>query len=156
MRRICILLLISSFISCSTLSEDYYINLYNNSDITICVADDLRYPMDSINGIQAVMDQANPCNEIPPNTKNTLWTGVGKKTSWYAFFDISQDNYAGYISFYIMDIDVKNKGNIETTQKDYNILARYDITREDIEYLNWNLYYPPTPEMSRIHMWVRH
>ena len=155
MRRICLLLQIISLVSCSTLSEDFFITFCNNSDLTICIAPDFSYPEDSINGIKVVMDPANPCDEISSNTQKALWIGVGKKVSWYSFFDYSQNNYSGYISFYIMDIDVKNEGNLETIQNDYNILARYDIIREDMEYLNWKLYYPPTPEMSRIHMWLK-
>lgn len=53
-----------------------------------------------------------------------------------------------------MDVDVKAASDIDNTIKDYDILARYDITKEDIETLRWRLTYPPSSEMSAIHMYI--
>lgn len=141
-------------VSCVRSEDIFYITFINKSDKTICIAYDCSYPRDSVKVIREMIDSRNPCDVIAPNMNKELWTGVGKKQSWYAYFRYSRESYNGYVSFYIMDIDVKNNGSIDDTQNDYNLLARYDITQEEIENLNWILTYPPTPEMSFVHMWL--
>lgn len=139
--------------SCARTEGIFYVSFINKSTNTICVAFDCSYPKDSIKVIKEMIDSRNPCDIIAPNRGKELWQGTGKKESWLAYFNLSQESYNGYVSFYIMDIDVKH-GRIDGIQNDYHILARYDITQEEIEMLNWTLTYPPTPEMSSVHMWL--
>jgi hypothetical protein len=54
-----------------------------------------------------------------------------------------------------MDKKIKECGDPEKVQKEYNILARYDLTKTDIENLNWRLTYPPSPELSKMHIWIK-
>ena len=134
---------------------EYNILFENQSDSAICIGFDCTYPDDSLNVIAHILDPINPCLEIAPHSQGKLWQGIGKKESWYYVFDFSHSNYHGYISFTIMDKEVKDCGELESVQKEYNILARYDITNEDIEKLGWKLTYPPSHELERMHIWIR-
>ncbi len=54
-----------------------------------------------------------------------------------------------------MDIDTAKEGDYERVQREYDVLARYDLTDEDLESLNFTLVYPPSEEMAGVHMWIR-
>lgn len=145
--------LLLSSISCQQ-NENFNIVFENLSDNSICIGFDSSYPDDSLNVITKIMDPINPCIEIAPHSRDNIWEGVGKKVSWQYFFDHSQ-SYKGYVSFTVMDKKIKECGDPEKVQKEYNILARYDLTKTDIENLNWRLTYPPSPELSKMHIWIK-
>ena len=132
-------------------SKDYYINFENNSDKTVIVSEAFDYPSDSIGVLELFYSQ--PDISIKPKTSQLLFGGFEKPSSWYIHFYHSQTEYAGYVSIYVMDAGVKLRYDLETIQKDYMILARYDITQDDIERLDWKISYPPTEEMSTMHMY---
>lgn len=136
-------------ISCQEYSEDFFIIFENDSDKTICVYADVSYPVDSLRAIRAMVANSY---EIPPRSQNTMTWGVGKWQSWYSSFDLSD---RGYVSFTILDSEVMKSNNVESIQENYNILARYDLTKEDFDKLKLKLTYPPTPEMSHVHMWIK-
>lgn len=138
-------------ISCQEYSEDFFIIFENDSDKTICVSDDGLYPVDSLLAIRFMVVPGN-YYEIPPRSQSTMTWGVGKWQSWYVSFDSSD---CGYVSFTILDSEVMKSNNVESIQENYNILARYDLTKEDLEKLKFKLTYPPTPEMSHVHMWIK-
>ena len=48
--------------------------------------------------------------------------------------------------------DVVNSVPWETIRKDYMVLQRYDLSIDELEKLNWTVYYPPTEEMKDIDM----
>lgn len=144
--------LLLTALSCVNKTKDYFINLENNSDRTIIVLAGFDYPNDSTYVLDCLWSQQH--SPIKPNSSQILYAGYEKPSSWYINFYISQTECSGYISFYIMDIKVKALYDLETIEKDYMILARYDVTQDDIERLDWTLSYPPTPEMQGIHMWL--
>lgn len=150
MRIIHLSLLTLIIAACSSHDRSYYINFYNTSDYTLCVDFDCSYPDDSVTTIREIMGSVNPCYSINPHSYSKVWQGIGKRQSWYSYFD---DSYSGFVSFYIIDDRVKDKGDVEKIQREYDILARYDVTINDIESLDWSLTYPPTEEMSYIHMY---
>jgi hypothetical protein len=57
------------------------------------------------------------------------------------------------LSIYIFDIDTLNRYEWDEIQKDYKILQRYDISAEDIKYLNNEVPYPPTEAMKDMKMY---
>lgn len=152
MKRIvfCILLLFT-IISCEK-PRDYYITFENNSNKTVIVDIGFGYPKDSINVIESMYIES--LIQIRPNSSKNIFGGFEKPSSWYIDFYHSQTRCSGYVSFYIMDASVKRRHDLETIQKEYMLLARYDITQEDIERLDWTISYPPTPEMHGVHMWI--
>lgn len=150
MKRICSLMLLLIPLSCDP-PEHSYITFNNRSNQTIFVGWGLSYPQDSTRVID-LMIRSDHYDEIAPYSKRDLWHGTEKIESWVSCFDRS---HAGYLSFYIMDNEVRNMRDIENILKDYRILARYDLTEDDLATLDWTLSYPPTPEMSHIHMWLK-
>ena len=138
-------------ISCQEYSEDFYILFENASDKTIFVEADSSYPRDSLRIIRFMVVPGNSY-EIPPRSQNTMTWGSCKWESWYSVFDSSD---CGYVSFTILDSEVMKSNNVESIQENYNILARYDLTKEDLDKLKFKLTYPPTPEMSHVHMWIK-
>ena len=149
-----VVLFIILFISCQR-SEDYNILFENLSDNTICIGFDYSYPVDSLNVIAEIMNPINPCFEIAPHSQESLWQGIDKKESWYCIFELSKTNFNGYVSFTIVDKEIKESGDLEKVQTGYNILARYDLKNVDIEDLGWRLTYPPSPKLKRMHIWVK-
>ena len=141
-------------ISCQR-NKDFNILFENLSDNRICIGWDVSYPVDSLNVIAKIMDPINPCFEINPHSQENIWQGVGKKLSWYYIFNLSKSNYNGYVSFTIMDKEIKNCGDLEKVQKEYIVLARYDLTIADIEDLGWRLTYPPSPELNKRSIWIK-
>ena len=62
--------------------------------------------------------------------------------------------YCRYISFSIIDKEiVENPETVESIYYDYNVLARYDVTEEDMDNLEWSLEYPPSEAMRNVHMY---
>ena len=147
----CLLFVFFVSVSCQEYSEDFYILFENASDKTIFVEADSSYPRDSLRIIRFMVVPGNSY-EIPPRSQNTMTWGVGKWQSWYSSFDLSD---RGYVSFTILDSEVMKSNNVESIQENYNILARYDLTKEDLDKLKFKLTYPPTPEMSHVHMWIK-
>lgn len=57
------------------------------------------------------------------------------------------------MSVFFFDTDTLNKYPWEEIRKDYKILRRYDLSLQDLEYLEYKIYYPPTPKMRDIKMY---
>lgn len=59
-----------------------------------------------------------------------------------------------FFSFTIIDKEiVENPETVESIYYDYNVLARYDVTEEDMDNLEWSLEYPPSEAMRNVHMY---
>ena len=55
-------------------------------------------------------------------------------------------------SFFIFDSKVVENNTWEEVVQNYMVLQRYDFSKEDLARLNCRIFYPPTEEMSEIHM----
>ncbi len=91
--------------------------------------------------------------EISPNTEQTIWFGTEKRISWISVFRDAESKDS-YVSFHIMDIDVRDKAMLKERKKTMTFLPGMMFTIKDIEALDWSLTYPPTAEMSLIHMYL--
>ena len=147
--KIILLLLTSLFSSCEKPS-DYYIVFVNNSDKTVMISHNYAYPKDSLVLIKNMLSQ--PCRKVNPKSSVRLTTGGVKLSSWYQSFYFSQTEAQGYVSFCMIEDKVRTDDEKESLIKEYDILARYDVTQDDIESLHWTLEYPPSKEMQAIHM----
>ena len=159
--------IIITCLCCTPPSEDCFITFHNESDKTICIDFDWRYPEDSTHVISWLIRSAEDI--INPHSTERICRGTEKLDSWYYWFYEAQE-YNGFVSFTIMDYDVikeykekldilrnqelydKYDEEMEKYRKGYNVLARYDLLKEDLETLGLTLTYPPTQEMSFVHM----
>ena len=55
--------------------------------------------------------------------------------------------------YYLFSRDTLETVSWEEVVKEYKVLARYDLTLEDLERLNWTIYYPPNEKMKGIKMY---
>ena len=148
-KTLILLFLMFLFSSCER-SLDYYIVFRNESDKTIIIGNNYSYPTDSTKMISNMLSQ--PYTKVNPKSSVKLTTGGVKLSSWYQTFYFAQAEGHGVISFYIIEDKVRNDDEKESLIKEYDILARYDVTQIDIEYTSWTLVYPPSTEMQYIHM----
>jgi hypothetical protein len=58
------------------------------------------------------------------------------------------------LSIYVFSVDTLAKYSWEQVQDDYNILARYDFSLQDMEDLDFDVVYPPNVAMSHMKMYL--
>lgn len=85
------------------------------------------------------------------------WEG-GKKRGQISLgsgtIDSLFDNWGSdRVSFFIFDKDVVDAIPWDDIVKNYCVLQRYDFTREDLNQIKCQIFYPPTKEMAQIHMY---
>ena len=106
----------------------YRIRVQNNSNDTIQFYESYNYPDTSIDvekprlimvypSEYGSLDSKEPWNEVLVPPKDTL-------------------------SIFILSKDTVDKYSWEEIRKSYNILKRYDLSLEDLEYLNYTVTYP--------------
>lgn len=75
------------------------------------------------------------------------------KIEWREIFkELPQDT----LSIFIFHTDTLNKYSWEEVRNGYKILKRYDLSLQDIERLNYNVPYPPSPEMAKMKMYPKY
>ena len=77
-------------------------------------------------------------------SKETTYLSVTSRTSWENFF-ARPDNDT--LHLYLLDAD------LVSIQMDKSIMARYDLSLQDLQHLDWQISFPPTEAMKNIHMW---
>lgn len=135
---LCFLCPLLILVSCIERTADYYLTLHNNSRICVTYAFGRNYPNDSSRTIYST---------IKPNEYVVETNGIEKKASWRAFFEGKYGHR--YLSIFFINSEIKDKFS-----HNYNktSVIRYDLTLEDLEYLDWSVTYPPTQEMKDVHM----
>ena len=95
------------------------------------------------------IDNPNILHKIPKEKQRDMG-GVGRMAGWDEMFA-----YLGIdtMRIFILATDTVNMYDWNIIQKNYNILQRYDVSIEDLRYLNGCLYYPPISTMRDIRMW---
>ena len=69
---------------------------------------------------------------------------------WKSYFqELPQDT----LSIYLFSLDTLKSNTWEDVQAGYKILKRYDLSLEDLEYLDYKLSYPPDAKMSGVKMY---
>lgn len=89
--------------------------------------------------------------KIQPNEKYDLIATVNR--TWDEKYN--EDFPADTMSIFVLHADTFNLHDWSTIREDYKILIRYDLSLDDLKRLNYNIYYPPTPEMEGIKMYPR-
>ena len=160
MKRLFIVISIALMSSCVK-TKDYYIEVINESDSIIEVGYNMVYPTDSL----TVIDWPSwnrPYIIKPHSSERLICTWTGKTSTWYLAFGKADMDYGGYVSIYIGHVDQEfyetsfDERGFPLIDFEIPIIARYDLRQEEIEALNWEISYPPSPEMKDIHMWPRY
>ncbi len=81
--------------------------------------------------------------------ENIGQVNYGQGTIDYSFYCWGSDT----VSFFIFDKETVEKHRWEDIVRDYMVLQRYDFSKEDLLQLKCQIPYPPTAEMSTMHMY---
>lgn len=151
MKRISYLILL--FILCTSttcLREDdndhYYIRFQNRSDYPIYVSNKGLYDRQdttvSIYGFHYPLEYLRiNSNEI--NSKSL------RAKSWEAVFTDERYSRIDTLMIFVFDAEkVEAEANPQEA-----VIARYDVSLEDLQHNNWLLSYPPNKNMATIKMW---
>ena len=87
---------------------------------------------------------------IPAKETTTAGRPNSHMERWFSAFP--QDT----MSIFIFDEETVNHNSWKIIAEEYLVLQRYDLSIEDIKKLNYNIYYPPTPEMQDMHMYPQY
>ena len=118
--------------------------------------------------IKVYFDEDSVYNEIYPDTlisdfskdwlsnsfsPKSMRNDISSSSNWKSVFDgrAPQDT----LSLFIFASDTLAKYSWEEVRKGYKVLARYDLSLEDLERLNFELSYPPDNRMQGIKMYPR-
>ena len=136
----CIILLFSQCIW-NLEGNGRYLDFYNKSGNPICYilpwVEDIYYP-----------DTTLPKKYPHLNKVSEVWGTRDPFTEDYILSLFPADT----LSIFFFDPDTLAKYDWETIRKDYKILIRYDLSRQDLKKLDWHFYYPPTEEMKGMKM----
>ncbi|UZD37510.1 hypothetical protein OL230_06490 [Capnocytophaga ochracea] len=97
-----------------------------------------------------------------PNTDNYIYNREIRpkkhlqQDSWRKWKDVLKSFPKDTLSIFIFSTDTLNKYSWEEVRRDYKILRRYDLSIQDLELLDYKVYYPPTPTMSRMKMYPKY
>ena len=138
------------------MDQDYPMYMINSSNYSI---------ISTINSISIERGQYYPNISYPDTTlrKTRDFVGVpqensekkyafeGTGTSWELVYKNLMPNDT--LSVFIFDAEVLENTDWEEIRDNYMILKRYDLSLEDLQKLDFTLYYPPTEEMKDIKMY---
>ncbi|MBR5276324.1 MAG: hypothetical protein IKU35_04200 [Bacteroidaceae bacterium] len=141
-----------SFMTCN--HEDWYYKhgFINNSDNGIIIAFSYNYP-DTI----PHFEEADMTDQewfygryvAPHSTKDSMYFNYSQNTPLNACYGLYNDT----VSFYIIDENVYRENGFFNVQLYYLVKLRYDLSKDDMKYLDYKLTYPPTPKMRGMKMY---
>jgi hypothetical protein len=110
----------------------------NNSDKTLYVffKTDPR--------IDTLLKKNYPSENILPNSVNTTCIYLRQRECFEGFPNII---------IFILDWQIVSTTSYNIIERDYLILRRYDLTRADLQLLNWEVPYPPDERMKNMKMY---
>ena len=123
------------------------IDLVNNSDMTLVTNWTNDYPDTTLRQKPYIVN--NRTFLIPPYS---LKTYALTAPEWESF----EENFGTYfdtLMVFIFDIDVFSHFEWPFIKENYLILQRYDLSLNDLQRLNWRLFFPPSERMRNIKMW---
>ncbi|MDO4880740.1 MAG: hypothetical protein Q3983_05620 [Capnocytophaga sp.] len=144
MKKARLLILLSFF--CLQCDKFYDLQIYNNTDrtINIYIADIDTYYPDTLLPLGSNRLREIKINETLYETSMVQWNNILK--------NLPKDT----LSIFIFNTDTLNKYSWEEIRRNYKILKRYDLSIQDLENLDYKVYYPPTPEMSHMKMYPKY
>lgn len=155
--------LLATFSKCEFIMDIRYSLIIRNNtnhliDIYI-VQDNLNgsikpYPDTLLPKMKTYINKRN--KEVPilvSNIEPNMWFDESSAVSWdKTIKKLPKDT----LSIFIFHSDTLNKYSWEEVRDDYKILKRYDLSIQDLEKLDFNVPYPPSPEMSEMKMYPKY
>lgn len=143
----CILVLCAIILLCSNCHNDLHhvIRFSNDSSKDIYVMDFDDYPdTTEFENCRFFEGNAGFCNISAHSIKNVSWQRSGFE---YYYERILSDT----LMIYVLDLEMlkANNWNADETM----VLQRYDLSLQDLQKLGWQLFYPPSCNMSRMKMY---
>lgn len=117
------------------------IELVNNSEYSICAVSGFGYP-DTL----SVHVYGAENHEIKPHESSAQYDDLRDYDGWEYVF-----NRIDTLMIFVLDYKGINANDGRVTSD--MIWQRYDLSLDDLEYLEWKLTYPPTPAMRYIKMY---
>ncbi len=153
MKKLLFILCVFLFTQCEKLVMDreYSLTLKNNSDFSI-----IYFTGVNINPLPAVYPDTTlyvdsfsmePTIIVSPGEiKYLIRSGVHLSNT-------IKELPADTLSIYLFHIDTLKNNTWSDVRDGYKILKRYDLSLEDLEYLDYKLSYPPDAKMSGVKMY---
>ena len=143
--KITIILLVFAAFSSTCVREDENhhktIRFVNKSNIPIYIYGSYSYP-DTLNNR---LGSSYHLYRAEANTENT--SALRRRDFWEVTFrNIPSDT----LMVYVFDAELVDS---HSTHGHNTIIRRYDLSLQDLQLLDWTLYYPPTVAMKDIKMW---
>ena len=132
--------------TCNKEDEKHHktIRFINNTDKSIYVDGSNSYP-DTLNNQLGGVETQPQFFKVYPNTENR--EALHQRDFWEVeFINIPSDT----LMVYVFDADLLEA---HTTHVNNTIIQRYDLSLQDLQYVNWTLTYQPSPNMSDIKMY---
>lgn len=128
------------------------IEIINNSSKSIYVIGDVQYP-DTTYFIHSASPELTSYI-----TKVTSETSSSKPLRftwdcWETIFSYGAQIPSDTVMIFIFDAETIENTSWSIVCGDYLVLQRYDLSLENLKYLNWKLSYPPTEEMKDMKMY---
>jgi hypothetical protein len=117
--------------------------LINNTDIDVYIK---GVTIHDTSGFASLFP--NPITDdtynVKPHTKNK--TGLMRRSC-------IESNIVNFYRVYIFDANVLATVSWSTIAKNHIVLQRYDLTKEDLQRLDWEITYPPNEAMKDVKMY---
>ena len=142
------LLIASIFLYDGCVMEKFYgVSLVNNSGNPISVyytkpnSGEMMYP-------DTTLSQTKPIFiDIMPNSSRPSYFNQ----EYHDFFEALP---ADTLSIFLFDKNTVHNKAWEQIIKEYDVLARYDLSQEDLHKLKYLVTYPPSPQMSGVKVYI--
>jgi hypothetical protein len=150
--KIMIVLMALSFVlmanTCNKEDEDHHktIEIINNSEKDIYVYPQMTYP-DTLGDVGGLTSQPQ-IYKVESHTRNR--SALRDQSSWEDIFRAKWRIPSDTLMVFIMDAELLESNTIHVNN---TIIQRYDLSLQDLQYVNWTLTYPPSPNMSAIKMY---
>ncbi len=152
MRKLIFVAILFVFTHCEKFAMDRKYSLYlknNTNHAIVYMIGENIYLIPTVYPDTTLGDHSWPIDHtttIEPNINKDLFGGSVKIS------DIVKDLPADTLSIYIFHIDTLENNTWAEVQAGYK-MKRYDLSLEDLEYLDYKLSYPPDAKMSGVKMY---
>jgi hypothetical protein len=127
--------------------------------ISIGVINDSDHDIQYLTTIYEPEGLIYPDTILPITLSPPFSLSKSKNSSYLDFNMTGKDLFSGIpsdtLSMYIFHTDTLALQDWETITADYNVLVRYDLSFEDLERLDWKVFYPPNEKMEGVKMFSR-